>query len=197
MRADTERKDTMRKRFAIVIGVAASGALVAAGASADFRSVHDPRGDTKCYHEHEDNRIPCSDSVKRAADIVEATAGHEGGRLKHTIRVVGKIHGGALIINTDSDPECEFSTLGAGRGEGKAKIRACPRGSNGTIGRARYDFHLHSVEISFSKESIGSPEHYGWWAFAFAGPLRGHATDGVPTRDHGAPVDGYIPHRLG
>ena len=172
---------------------------MATGASADFRSVHDPRGDAKCYHDG--GPKPCSDSVKRAADVVRATAGHEGGRLKHTIRVVGRIHDAALLINTDSDPGCE-RTLGADRGEGKAKIRACDTGNTEPhiTGRARFDFHLHSVEIFFSKRSIGSPLLYGWWARAFAGPLKGHAIDDVPTGDPNAPqpLDGiYIPHGLG
>jgi hypothetical protein len=187
----------MGKRFAIVIGVVAAGGLIAASASANFRSVHDPRGDAKCYHDG--GPKPCSDSVKRAADVVRATAGHEGTQLRHTIRVVGKIHEFALLINTDSDPQCE-RTLGADRG-GKAKIRACdtPYPEPRITGRARYDFHLHSVEIFFSKRSIGSPLLYGWWARAFAGTLKGHAIDDVPTGDPltGQPLDGiYIPHRL-
>jgi hypothetical protein len=188
----------MGKRFAIVIGVVAAGGLIATGASADFRSVHDPRGDAKCYHDG--GPKPCSDSVKRAADIVRATAGHEGGRLKHTIRVVGKIHQGALLINTDSDPGCEwtFWPLIRGRKGSSSKIKACDTGRS--TGRARYDFHLHSVEIFFSKRSIGNPQSYGWWARAFAGPLEGHVIDDVPTGDplNGYPLNGiYIPHRLG
>ena len=89
------KEGRMGKRFAIVIGVAALGAAVmAAGASADFRSVHDPRGDTRCIHESHREPRPCSHSTKRSADIVRATAGHEAGRLRHTIRVVGKIDRG-------------------------------------------------------------------------------------------------------
>jgi hypothetical protein len=39
----------MGKRFGVLIGVAALGtAVMAAGASADYTSVDDPRGDTKC-----------------------------------------------------------------------------------------------------------------------------------------------------
>jgi hypothetical protein len=198
MRAHTEGKHEMGRRFAIVIGVAAACALIAAGASADSSSVNDPRDDAKCYHDG--GPKPCSDSVKRNADVVRATAGHEGGRLKHRIRVVGKIHEGALLINTDSDPGCEW-TFGASRGgKGSSKIRACSGNTEPrSTGRARYDFHLHSVEIFFSKRSIGNPLLYGWWARAFAGPLKGHAIDDVPTGDPLSPwpLDGiYIPHRL-
>jgi hypothetical protein len=194
----------MGRRFAIVIGVAAAFALIAAGASANFRSVHDPRGDAKCYHDG--GPKPCSDSVKRNADVVRATAGHEGGRLKHTIRVVGKIHQVGLLINTDSDPGCEWTFWPLIRGRnGSSKIRACDTGNTEprSTGRARYDFHLHSVEIFFSKRSIGSPLLYGWWARAFAGPLKGHASDDVPNgARHFDPLTGevagiYIPHGLG
>ena len=48
MRAQRGKYD-MGKRFAILIGVAAAG-VMAASASADSRTVHDPRGDTKCLH---------------------------------------------------------------------------------------------------------------------------------------------------
>jgi hypothetical protein len=196
MRAHTEGKYKMGKRFAVVIGVVAAGGLMAAGASANFRSVHDPRGDTECFHDG--GTKPCS-SVKRNADIVSATAGHERGRLKHRIRVVGKIHEGGLLINTDSDPGCEWTFYPLIRGgDGSSKIKACDTGRS--TGRARYDFHLHSVEIFFSKRSIGNPQSYGWWARAFAGPLEGHVIDDVPTGDplNGYPLNGiYIPHRLG
>ena len=97
------REGQMGKRFAIVIGAAALGAAVmAAGASADYTSVDDPRGDTKCLHEG-GGHTPCSASKRRNADIVRATAGHDGTRLKHTIRVVGKFQRAQLGINTDSD----------------------------------------------------------------------------------------------
>jgi len=73
-------------------------------------------------------------------------------------------------------------------------VRGCERGTLLTsFGRARYDFHHHhhSVEISFSKRSIGNPDGYGWYALAFAGPKVAPAWDYVPKRD------GYITHRLG
>ena len=99
----------MGKRFAILIGAAALGAAVmAAGASADFTSVDDRRGDTKCFNDGGSHR-PCSDSARRDADIVRATAGHDGTRLKHTIRVVGKFRSVHLLINTDSETNCEWS----------------------------------------------------------------------------------------
>jgi hypothetical protein len=178
----------MGKRFAIVIGAAALGAaVIAVGASADFTSVHDPRGDTKCGHESGGHK-PCSDYKRRNADIVRATAGHEGGRLKHTIRVVGKLHQGQLLINTDSDPECEWA-FGGLRSGGGSEVQECGDPLHRT-GRVRYDFHLHSVEIFFSKRSIGFPRRgYGWSASAgtFLGPA--HASDQVPS-------EGYIRHRL-
>jgi hypothetical protein len=62
----THMKRQARSRSRIVVmavGVLAAGAaVIAVGASANFRSVHDPRGDVKCRG--------CSDSVKRNADIV-------------------------------------------------------------------------------------------------------------------------------
>jgi hypothetical protein len=180
------RAGQMGKRFAIAIGAAALGAAVmAAGASADFRSVKDPRGDTKCT-------VHCTAQKRRNADIVRATAGHDGALLKHTIRVVGKFREGGLKINTDSDPLCERHLKISRKRSGE--VRGCDRGTLLTnFGRARYDFHHHhhSVEIFFSKRSIGNPGSYGWNALAFAGPKVATAEDYVPKRD------GYITHRLG
>jgi hypothetical protein len=67
---------------AIVLGAA----VIAAGASANCKSVKDPRGDAKCFHDAGGER-PCTDAEKRNADIVRATAGHDGRRLRHGIRV--------------------------------------------------------------------------------------------------------------
>jgi hypothetical protein len=188
----------MSKRFAILIGVAALGAAVmAAGASADFTSVHDRRGDTGCHHDG-GSTTPCSNSVRRNADIVRATAGHDRRWLKHTIRVVGKFHAGEITINTDSDPTCEyylyFDRAYFDRGVGRVKVHqsagGCPR-PGGVTGHARVDVHRHSVEVFFSKRSIGNPQSYGWQVFAFAGG-RSWAADLVPNHE-----PGYIQHRLG
>jgi hypothetical protein len=170
----------MGKRFAILIAAAALGAaVIAAGASATFRSVDDPRGDAKCFHERDypgHPHLPCTGSIMRNAEIVRATAGHEGKWLRHTIRVVGKFHVGLLLINTDSDSDCEYKLHAPG-----AKVYECFGGRNpAPTGLARVDIHLHSVEISFSKRSIGFPRFYGWYAFAGAGPWAGHAADWVP-----------------
>jgi len=182
----------MGKRFAILIGAAALGAaLIAGGASANFRSVDDPRGDTKCLHEHGVHHRPCSDSMRRNADIVRATAGHDGTRLRHTIRVVGKFQFAGLYIYTDSDPGCErvvFIERGRGR---SGEVSECAPGDART-GRARMDFHHHSVKIVFSEGSIGNPQSYGWIAAAGAGTFKGNAYDQVPNRG-----GGYIRHRLG
>ena len=191
----------MGKRLAIVIGAAALGAAVmAAGASADFRSVHDPRGDTTCTHGHKVGRhFPCSDQ-RRDADIVRARAGHDGALLRHTVRVVGKVQSVSLLINTDSDAPCEWAFI-ARRGERSAKVREC---SGPGTGRARIDFHRHSVEIFFSKRSIGNPQSYGWSAFAFAGSANAHAIDSVPNASRrrecfrpDAPPRCWIRQRLG
>jgi hypothetical protein len=172
----------MSKRFAILIGVTALGAaLIAVGASANFRSVDDPRGDTGCKPESGS----CSDSQKRNADIVRATAGHgKNGRLKHTIRVVGKFQGGEIQFNTDLSNRSPEWILDLHRGH-RHRIRTPLTAMS--IGRARCDFHRHSVEISFSKRSIGNPHHYGWRAFARSDGV----TDVVPRRED------YIQHRLG
>ena len=64
----------MRTRT-ITASVVLGAAVIAAGASADFRSVNDPRGDTKCGHETGQHGA-CSAKSRRNADIVRATAGH-------------------------------------------------------------------------------------------------------------------------
>jgi hypothetical protein len=184
------RKYDMGKRFLILIGAAALGAaLMAGGASADFRSVDDPRGDTTCYR-NRPAHPPCSDWMKRNADAVRATAGHEGGRLRHTIRVVGKIQEVRLQISTDSDRDCELY-VPARRGQGRSgEVRKCH--SPVRTGRARMDFHHHSVKIVFSEGSIGSPQSYGWRLRTFVGGQAGFAKDFVPSDGHR-----FIRHRLG
>jgi hypothetical protein len=166
----------MGKRLAILIGAAALGAaVIAAGASADFRSVDDPRGDAKCFQESSGPDRPCSGFI-RNADIIRATAGHEGRWLKHTIRVVGRVRHVQFYIDTDSElPGCEFRLYIPG-----SKVRECGGGYTPT-GRARVDFHRHSVEISFSKRSIGFPRFYGWSATVTAGTWPPHAVDHVPS----------------
>jgi hypothetical protein len=190
----------MNCRVVVVSAVLLGAAVIAAGASgANFSSVDDPRGDVECIRHHRVTlshlllRVPgevitgCSDSRKRNADVVRATAEHEGGRLRHTIRVVGEIQHWTLTINTDSDSESEWH-LGAERGGGGG-LR-CRRDGVDT-GRVRADFHLHSVEIFFSKRCIGNPRRYGWRANAIAGPPRKQAVDFVPNGG------GYIRQRLG
>jgi hypothetical protein len=206
----------MGRRFALLIGAAALGAaLIAGGASADFRRVNDPRGDTRCGHEHGQHGA-CSDSSRRNADIVRATAGHgKNGWLKHTIRVVGKVQHVSVEIQTRPTPACAPATVEAGfyqveirRGR-PGKVRPCY--GNKSTGRARYDFHHHSVEIWFSERSIGTPQSYRWSAFATDGgcpyndcvgsaPRRTspHADDRAPNRHfHLDFRRDYIQHRLG
>jgi hypothetical protein len=194
-------RNDMGKRFAILIGAAALGtALMAVGASADFRSVHDSRGDTRCFHER--GTPDCSNSSRRNADIVRATAGHEGGRLKHTIRVVGKFQGAEFMISTDSDRDCEWKA-DIKRGQeraGRRALRPCSGNGNAPTGRARYDFHRHSVEILFREGSIGNPQSYGWRVFTSAGVAGAppvHAVDRVPNSGSYPRNRRYIRHRLG
>jgi hypothetical protein len=178
----------MNRIVVVVSAVLLGAAAIAADASATFRSFDDRRGDTKCLHRDTLSRQPCSDSRRRNADVVRATAGHEGGptsqilgpRLTHTIRVVGKFQQVELIFNTDSDSKSEWR-LFVGRGGGDFEVSECRPGLART-GPVRADFHLHSVEIFFSKRCIGNPRHYGWRARVGAGPPRTQATDFVPNR---------------
>ena len=178
----------MRTRIISAI-VVLGAAVIAAGASADFKSVNDPRGDTMCFHDAGFAPKPCSDSKRRNADIVRTTAGHDGASLKHTIRVVGEIRAGGLFINTDSDRDCEFF-LQVRR---DTDVRECAKHAPVT-GPARHEFHRHSVEISFSKESIGNPQSYGWQVGTDSlgkDYLHADAVDFAPN-----PVD-YIEHQAG
>ncbi len=167
------------------------------------RSVHDPRGDAECERGREGyGPKPCLDSTMRSADIVRVTAGHEDTRLRYTIRVVGKFQSGFLVFNTDSDEYCEWS-LGLEREKRKVefpKLGECARqgaaddGLAGRGGRAKIEFHRHSVEVLFRESQIGNPDGSGWQAGASAlgPPDRGLAYDYVPD-DFG----GYIRHELG
>jgi hypothetical protein len=168
------------------------------------RSVHDPRGDAGCYRGREGyGEKPCLASTMRSAEIVRATAGHEGGRLRHTIRVVGKFQSGGIGISTDSDESCEW-WLDLKRGKRKVefrKLRECRRHvpSPGPGGRARVEFHRHSVEVLFRESQIGNPPGYGWDAYASAlgPPDRGLAEDSVPNGFGSYDFGSYIRHELG
>jgi hypothetical protein len=166
------------------------------------RSVHDPRGDPGCERGREGyGPKPCSDSTMGSADIVRVTAGHEGTRLRHTIRVVGKFQSGSLVFSPDPDRNCEWA-LNLERGKRKVEFRnlqECGHGGNpggfaGPGGRAKIEFHRHSVEVVFRERSIGNPDGYGWQAYAAAlgPPDRGLAYDYVPDD-----LDGYVFHELG
>jgi hypothetical protein len=167
------------------------------------RSVHDPRGDAGCYRGREGyGEKPCLASTMRSAEIVRATTGHEGGWLRHTIRVVGKFQSGGIGISTDSDESCEW-WLDLKRGKRKVesrRLRECGRHvpSPGPGGRARVEFHRHSVEVLFRESQIGNPPGYGWQAYASAlgPPDRGLAEDYVPN-DFGSAFAPYIRHELG
>jgi hypothetical protein len=187
----------MRARTITAI-VVLGAALIAVGASADFRSVPDPRGDVKCYDHNVSATVPCSHLASKArnADIVSATAGHDGALLKHTIRVVGRApQAGWLRINTDSDPGCEWIATTPGKPEMYSGFEPCAGEPNASAPFCcarvhRYDGPprsvVHKTVITF--KWIGSPRSYGWSYETEAG---GEAFDHVPNGG------GYIRHRLG
>ena len=193
----------MRKALiAVATVIAAVGVTVIAvpAANADFRSVKDPRGDTGC-------NLHCTDQkMRNNADIIRVTAGHEGGRLKHTIRVVGKIHKAALFINTHSDRYCDQVLWISRRGERSVDSGGCLT-PHTDLSRARVDFHHHSVDIFFSKRLIGNPDSYGWKVYV---SVVGETARATPGRRHRGGVGrgasdlapnkgpwGWIPHQLG
>jgi hypothetical protein len=184
--------------------------LALEGAGYRGGSVDDPRGDQVCERGREGyGPKPCSDSMKHSADIVRATARHEGTRLRHTIRVVGKFQSGWLSINTDSGERCEWLLrLGRlGRAPGRhvefPKLRKCHPAAHGLSpgrgGRARVEFHGHSVEVVFRESQIGNPDGYGWQvsADALGRPDRGLAYDSVPNGFGPYDFGSYIRHELG
>ena len=62
------------------------------------------------------------------------------------------------------------------------QVRKCnPRRAADGTGRARYDFHRHSVEIFFSERSIGNPQSYDWGNVAtLVGGSQADAFDALP-----------------
>ena len=182
-----------------IAGAVAVVAIAVTAASADFTTVNDPRGDTRCF----DHRVPatnCPDSLKRNADIVSATAGHERGHLKHTIRVVGNAPQGVwLLINTDSDPGCEWRANVPHRPESGSGFAPCPGQPDAPPPFCCVRIHRHNGpnsrysrhELAFTfKKTNRSPQSYGWRVETDAGPSV-RAKDGVPNGG------GYIQHRLG
>lgn len=175
----------MRRIIVGVSGVVLGTALIATGAGGNLTSVNDPRGDPRCYLN------PCSRSQLRAVDIIKATAGHARGRLKHTVKVLGRFKNGGIYISTDPDPDCE-RVIAIERGDRYSKVVKCGRSPRPT-GRAKLDFHRHSVKVTFGKKSIGSPRRY-WWNISTDVYERGQpiaaALDTLPNRG------GPIKHRL-
>jgi hypothetical protein len=177
----------MNRRVVVVSGVILGVALIAAGAYGDKKSVDDRIGDTECP------AGGCSGSQERSADIVNATAGHAGGRLQHTVTVVGRFQYADLAINTDSDPNCERRVI-ARRSLERFRVVTCSERQRRrhSTGLATVRFHRHSVEISFSKRAIGGPRRYGWAVYA-ASVTHPLASDSLPG---GVTSSSYILHRL-
>ncbi len=178
--ARVERERRMKRGIVVVSAVVLGAAVIAAEASGNQQSVSDPRGDVECLPP-----VPCSRSLERSADIVKATAGHAGERLKHTVTVAGRFGDdlATLDINTDSDARPE-RCVGAYRGEKKVDVIKCAPGRCPPChitGPARVDFHRHSVEISFSEKSIGGRRSYGWDVGTLAyGKHASEASDRIP-----------------
>ena len=118
----TEGKDDMGKRFAIVIGAAALGAaLIATGASANFRSVDDPRGDTGCGRRRaprlaRTRRAQCRHRQGDGGPRRQAAEAHDPRRRQDPEAF--------LLINTDSDRDCELFVV-TRRGQGRSEFREC------------------------------------------------------------------------
>ena len=191
----------MRKALiaaATVIAAVAVTVIAVPAANADFTSVKDPRGDTECT-------VHCTTQIRRNADIVRATAGHDGTRLKHTIRVVGKFHGALLLFNTDSDPYCDRTLLsGLCLSEEGVGLGYCILTPHTGPGHARVDLHRHSVEIFFRARSLGNHlDSYGWHVYTATGtrsvrlgPGRRHRGAGVGASDLLPNPFGWIQHKL-
>jgi hypothetical protein len=176
--ADTVRsrgdEGKVRRKLVVVAAVVLGAAVIATGANGDQKTVDDPRGDAVI-------QIPIPGVEKRDADIVEATAGHAGRRLKHTVTVVGKLQYARLFMSTNSDRDCEYNVI-AIRGDKSFRVETCT--DKNRTGSARVEFRRHSVSIAFRAKSIGRPSRYRWRASAFV--LEGNvaaARDDVPNGD--------------
>ena len=177
----------MGKRFLILIGAAALGAaLITVGASANFRSVHDPRGDTRCSRYGPSALLGLGQAQRRHR---QGDGGPRGQAAEAHDPRRRQVQRAPPLDQHRFGPRHRVrfgyqARSGAPRDPGV-------RGDRPRTGRARYDFHHHSVEIFFSERSIGNPRSYGWSVYTFVGSRAGIAQDYVPNDPRR-----YIRHRL-
>jgi hypothetical protein len=146
-------------------------------------------------------------------DIKQATAGHNGSLLQHTVRTYRTWKSKELVSTTDeprdiciyiwrakSDPEeqqdyqiCAYFEKGTLKGS-VFHVRP-PRRKTGNVRVLRTD--LHSITYTFTKRSIGNPQRYQWQA------VTGYTGKSCPRDppfqfgcDDSAPTGGVRTHRL-
>ena len=181
MRAETNGKHGMGKRFAVVIGVAAAllaglAGLATANSTSDpektAKSVSDPENDNTGDNCDETNRLYCEKSF----DFVKVSAGHSGANLvfKATVR------GGAkwapfLNISTDKAKDCEYVL-----GWTKHSLMNCDTRARTPAKYAGKKDGERGFKFVFSPDSIGNPNKYRW-QFAYIAD-RGVLADEAPNK---------------
>jgi hypothetical protein len=175
-----------RKRFAIVIGVAAAGVMaLGALATAHSTSYNDPEMDNTGNNCPPTNPRYCHKSF----DFVKVSADHSGANLVFKATVRGKAKNPPLLsISTDKAKDCEYE-LGIPAGSdidgpgdqlvGKNTVVNCdtkveaPAKYVGKAGERGFKF-------VFSPDSIGNPNKYRW-QFAYLAD-RGVVGDEAPNK---------------
>jgi hypothetical protein len=193
LRAGSLRRSLLRP---LGLALAIMVPVLVATASADTQTVNDGRN-----------------TRANLFDIKQATAGHNGSLLQHTVRTYRTWKSKELISTADeprdiciyiwrakSDPEEQQDYQVCAHFE-KGKLRASmfhvrpPRRKTGAARVLRHD--LHSITYTFQKRSIGNPRRYQWQAVA------GYTGKPCPRDppfqfgcDDSAPTGGVRTHRL-
>jgi hypothetical protein len=193
LRAGSLRRSLLRP---LGLALAIMVPVLVATASADTQTVNDGRN-----------------TRANLFDIKQATAGHNGSLLQHTIRTYRTWKSKELVSTTDeprdicayiwrakSDPEEQQDYQICGHFEdGKLKASVFhvrpPRRKTGTARVLRHD--LHSITYTFQKRAIGNPQRYQWQA------VTGYTSKSCPRDppfqfgcDDSAPTGGVRIHRL-
>jgi hypothetical protein len=170
--------------------------LVVATASADTQTVNDGRN-----------------TRANLFDIKQATAGHNGSLLQHTIRTY-RLWKSKELVSTQGEPRdiCVYIWRAKSDPEEEQDYQVCahfedgklkgsvfhvrpPKRKTGSVRVLRHD--LHSITYTFTKRSIGNPRRYQWQA------VTGYTGKSCPRDppfqfgcDDSAPTGGVRTHRL-
>jgi hypothetical protein len=138
-----------------------------------------------------------SDATPNSLDIVSATAGHEDGKLRHTVTTDAPLNKDSdaqvlLQIDFEGSSKCERELIWPP--SGSSRVIHCglgPTSKRGTISHPS----PRTLKFVFSKNAVDVTDKYGWRVITRKCPESCPIVDSAPNQDGNRVV--YIRHRLG